>query len=107
MRESLTRASRAGVKIAIGTDAAVIPHDQAVREFAIYVRRGMTPLQALQSGTINAADLLDVAYRGRIAEGFLADIVAVPGNPLEDITAVERVLFVMKGGAVLRNDRLT
>jgi imidazolonepropionase-like amidohydrolase len=104
MRESLSRAIRAGVKIALGTDAAVIPHDQAVREFAIYVRRGMTPLQALQAGTINAADLLGVADRGRIAEGLLADIVAVPGNPLEDITAVERVRFVMKGGAVIRDD---
>jgi imidazolonepropionase-like amidohydrolase len=104
MRESLTRAIRAGVKIALGTDAAVIPHDQAVREFAIYVRRGMTPLQALQAGTINAADLLGVADRGRIADGLLADIVAVPGNPLEDITAVERVRFVMKGGAVIRDD---
>lgn len=107
MRESLTRAIRAGVKIALGTDAAVIPHDQAVREFAIYVRRGMTPLQAIQAGTINAADLLGVTDRGRIADGLLADIVALPGNPLDDITAVERVTFVMKGGAVLRDDTVT
>jgi imidazolonepropionase-like amidohydrolase len=103
-RASLTRAIRAGVKIAFGTDAAVIPHEHAVREFNSLVQRGMSPLEALRAGTVNAADLLGTPDRGRLAAGLLADIVAMPGNPLEDIRATERVTFVMKGGRVFRND---
>lgn len=103
-RASLERAIRAGVKIAFGTDAAVIPHEHAVREFNTLVRRGMSPLDALRAGTTNAADLLGTPDRGRLAAGLLADIVAVPGNPLEDIRATERVSFVMKGGRVFRHD---
>jgi imidazolonepropionase-like amidohydrolase len=103
-RASLTRAIRAGVKIAFGTDAAVIPHEHAVREFNTLVQRGMSPLEALRAGTVNAADLLGTPDRGRLAAGLLADIVAMPGNPLEDIRATERVSFVMKGGRVFRND---
>lgn len=101
-RENLRRAIRAGVKIAFGTDAAVIPHGHAIREFATLVDRGMTPLQAIQAGTINTADLLGTADRGRLAPGLLADIIAVPGNPLQDIRALERVSFVMKGGRVYK-----
>jgi imidazolonepropionase-like amidohydrolase len=103
-RTSVERAIRAGVKIAFGTDAAVIPHEHAIREFNTLVRRGMSPLDALRAGTLNAADLLGTTDRGRLAAGMLADIVAVPGNPLEDIRATERVSFVMKGGRVFRHD---
>ena len=101
-RSSVERAIKAGVKIAFGTDAAVIPHEHAVREFNTLVRRGMSPLEALRAGTVNAADLLGTADRGRIAAGLFADIIAVPGNPLDDIRATERVTFVMKGGRVYR-----
>lgn len=101
-RENLRRAIRAGVKIAFGTDAAVIPHGHAIREFGTLVDRGMTPLGAIQAGTLNAVDLLGTADRGRLAPGLLADMIAVPGNPLTDIHALERVSFVMKGGRVYR-----
>lgn len=101
-RANVTRAIRAGVKIAFGTDAAVIPHEHAIREFATLVERGMTPLQSIQSGTINTADLLGTPDRGRLAPGLLADIIAVPGNPLADIRALERATFVMKGGRVYK-----
>jgi len=101
-RASLRRAIADGVKIAFGTDAAVYPHGENAKEFAVYVRAGMTPLAALRSATVNAADLLGKADRGIIAPGKLADLVAVPGNPLEDITVTERVRFVMLGGRVIK-----
>lgn len=101
-KANLSRAIRSGVRIAFGTDAGVIPHDHAIREFATLVQRGMTPLGAIQAGTINAADLLGTADRGRLAPGLLADIVAVPGNPLADIRALEKATFVMKGGRVYK-----
>lgn len=101
-RASVTRAIRAGVKIAFGTDASVIPHEHAIREFKTLVDRGMTPLGAIQAGTLNTADLLGTPDRGRLAPGLLADIIAVPGNPLADIRALERVSFVMKGGRVYK-----
>ena len=101
-RANVTRAIRAGVKIAFGTDAAVIPHEHAIREFKTLVDRGMTPLGAIQAGTLNTADLLGTPDRGRLAPGLLADIIAVPGNPLADIRALERVSFVMKGGRVYK-----
>ncbi len=100
-RQSLTRAIAAGVKIGFGTDAAVYPHGENAKEFAVYVRLGMTPLDALRSATVAAADLLGVDDRGVVAAGKLADLVAVPGNPLEDITATERVSWVMLGGKVV------
>jgi imidazolonepropionase-like amidohydrolase len=99
---SLRRATAAGVKIAFGTDAAVFPHGENAKEFVALVERGMTPLQSVQSATLHAADLLGVDDRGRIREGLLADLVAVPGNPLEDITVMERVSFVMKGGEIVK-----
>jgi imidazolonepropionase-like amidohydrolase len=104
MRESLRKAIGAGVKIAFGTDAAVFPHGENAKEFAIYVKLGMSPLDALRSATVNGADLLGKDDRGTLAPGKLADIVAVAGNPLEDITATERPRFVMLGGRVIRND---
>ncbi len=101
-KESLGLAIRSGVKIAFGTDAAVYPHGQNAREFATLVERGMTPLEAIRTATVNAADLLGVEDRGQIAPGRLADLIAVPGNPIEDIRALEDVRFVMKGGDVVR-----
>lgn len=100
-RESLRKAIAQGVKIAFGTDAAVYPHGENAHEFAVYVKQGMTPLAALRTATVNAADLLGKDDRGVIAAGKLADLVAVPGNPLEDITVTERVRWVMLDGRVV------
>lgn len=102
-RESLRKAIAAGVKIAFGTDAAVYPHGENGKEFAVYVKAGMTPLQAIRSATINAADLLGKTDRGTIEAGKLADIIAVRGDPLADITTLERVVFVMQGGKVIKD----
>ena len=102
MRESLRRAIRGGVRVAFGTDAGVFPHGHNAREFAAYVEAGMSPIEAMRSATTHAAELLGVTDRGAIAEGLLADLVAVPGNPLEDIRVTERPTFVMVGGTVVR-----
>ena len=88
------------LNIALGSDAGVMPHRDARLEFNAMVSRGMTPLHALRAATVHAAELLGVDDRGRIAPGLLADLVAVDGNPLEDIRTVESVRFVMKGGEV-------
>lgn len=106
-KASLRRAIRGGVKIAFGTDAGVFPHGQNAREFASLVERGMQPLGAIQSATIHAADLLGVEDRGVIASGKLADLIAVPGNPLDDVRVLEKVVFVMKGGVVVKGGRAT
>ncbi|MDX1577814.1 MAG: amidohydrolase family protein, partial [Gemmatimonadota bacterium] len=102
-RESIERAIARGVPIAFGTDAGVFPHGQNAGEFSIYVDLGMTESEALRSATVHAADLLDVEDRGRLEEGLLADIIAVPGNPLEDISVTEDVTFVMLGGKVVKH----
>jgi imidazolonepropionase-like amidohydrolase len=101
-RESHRRAIRAGVKIAFGTDAAVFPHGDNAREFAVYVGYGMKPIEAIRTATLNAADLLGVTDRGVIAQGKLADLIAVKGNPLQDVRVLEQVGWVMKGGAVVK-----
>ncbi len=101
-RESVRKAIAQGVRFAFGTDAGVFPHGENAKEFAVYVKLGMTPLAALRTATVNAADLLGKTDRGSIAVGRLADLVAVPGNPLEDITATERVSWVMLGGRVVK-----
>ncbi len=98
-KESLRRAIKAGVKIALGTDAGVLPHGTNGREVAAMVSRGMTPADALRAGTTGAAELLGLSDRGVIAAGKVADLIAVEGNPLDDPTAVQRVRWVMKGGA--------
>jgi imidazolonepropionase-like amidohydrolase len=105
MRKSLEKAIAAGVKVAFGTDAGVYPHGENAKEFAVYVKLGMTPLAALRSATSDAALALGKDDRGVIAAGKLADLVAVPGDPLQDITATERVAWVMLGGTVIRDDR--
>lgn len=99
-RQSLRLAIKSGVKIAFGTDAAVYPHGDNAREFGVLVESGMTPIAAIRTATVNAADLLGVNDRGNIAPGLLADIVAVPGNPLENVRVLEDVRFVMKGGQI-------
>ena len=103
MRESHQRAIDRGVPIAFGTDAAVYPHGENAGEFEIYVQMGMSRLEALRTATIYAADLLDTPDRGTLAPGMLADIIAVPGNPLEDITVTKDVRFVMQGGRVIKH----
>lgn len=105
-RENFQKAVRAGARIAYGTDAGVFPHGWNAKQFAKMVEWGMTPLQAIQSATVNAAELLGWSDRvGQVAPGFFADLVAVPGNPLDDIRQMEQVRFVMKGGVVVRHDR--
>jgi len=103
-RTAAKKAFAAGVKIGFGTDAAVYPHGLNAHEFAVYVKLGMTPLQAIQTATVNDADLLGWSDKiGTIEPGKFADIVAVDGDPLGDITTLERVKFVMKGGEVVKN----
>ena len=102
LRGSLAKAIRGGVKIAYGTDSGAARQGQNGRQFAMLVAAGMTPLAAIQAATINAADLLGVADRGALEPGLLADMIAVPGNPLEDVRVLERVEMVMKGGVVYR-----
>jgi imidazolonepropionase-like amidohydrolase len=97
---------RKGVKIAYGTDAGGYAWtENQAKEFAFMVRYGMTPMQAIQSATTVAAELLERPNdMGAIEAGKYADIIAVAGDPLRDITELERVKFVMKGGEVVRND---
>lgn len=101
-KANLKHAIAAGVKIAFGTDAAVYPHGLNAREFATLVERGLSPLESIRSGTLRAAELIGVDDRGSIEAGKLADLIAVPGNPLEDISVLQRVAFVMKGGAIVQ-----
>ena len=104
-RENFQKAAKAGVKIAFGTDAGVYPHGGNGKQFYYMVKYGLTPMQAIQSATINAADLLDWKDKtGSISVGKLADIIAVEGNPLDDITILEHVKFVMKDGTVYKNE---
>lgn len=103
-RATTTRAIEKGLKIACGTDAPAIPHGRNAKELLALVDRGMTPLQALRAATTVAAELIDADDRGRLEEGLLADVIAVEGDPLADIGATEQVRFVMKGGAIFRND---
>jgi imidazolonepropionase-like amidohydrolase len=100
------KALEVGVKIAFGTDSAVSPHGINAQEFKLMVDLGMKPLAALRAATSSAADLLGIAKTvGTLEAGKAADVVAVPGDPTADITAMERVRFVMKGGEVLRNEK--
>ncbi|MFD0364713.1 amidohydrolase family protein [Nocardia sp. GCM10030253] len=99
-RTSVLAAYRAGVKIAVGTDAPAIPHGRNADELVALVDRGLTALDVLRAATVRAAELIGVTDRGRLAEGLLADVVGVPGDPLQDITVTQQVRFVMKGGKV-------
>ena len=104
-RKNIAHAFASGVKVAFGTDAAVYPHGLNAHEFAMMVKLGLTPLQAIQAATTNAADLL--AWNGRVGTldpGAWGDIIAVDGDPLKDVTVLERVKFVMKGGEIVKNE---
>ena len=102
-RENFQKAAKAGVKIAYGTDAGVYPHGWNAKQFAHMVKWGLTPVQAIQAATVNAADLLGWNDKvGVIAPGAFADIIAVDGDPLKDVTEFERVKFVMKGGVIYK-----
>jgi len=104
-KANIKKAIEAGVKIGMGTDAAVYPHGLNAHEIAVYVSLGMTPLQAIQTATINDADLLGWSDKvGTIEAGKWADIIAVDGDPLQDVTTLQHVRFVMKGGEVIKND---
>jgi len=105
MQKNVKKAFDAGVKVAFGTDAAVYPHGLNAGEFHVYVKLGMTPLAAIQTATINASDLLGPKFNvGTLEPGKFADVVAVDGDPTKDVTILEHVKFVMKAGAVYKND---
>jgi imidazolonepropionase-like amidohydrolase len=103
-KTTVSKAIERGARIACGTDAPAIPHGRNAKELIALVDRGMTPLQAIRAATVVSAALIDVDDRGRLEAGLLADVIGVPGNPLEDITVTEQVRFVMKGGQVHRHD---
>jgi imidazolonepropionase-like amidohydrolase len=104
-RKNVAHAFASGVKVGFGTDAAVYPHGLNAREFAVMVKLGLTPLQSIQAATVNDADLLGWSDKvGVIEPNHFADIIAVDGDPLQDVTALERVKFVMKGGVVYKNE---
>ena len=103
IQKTFERAHKAGVKIAFGTDSGVSAHGDNAKEFALMVEAGMSPANALLSATVNSAELLGISdILGTLSEGKLADIVAVSGNPLEDISVMESVSFVMKDGVVYK-----
>ena len=104
-RENFRHAWESGVKMAFATDAGVYPHGDNAKQFAKMVEWGMKPIDAIQAATVNAADLLGWAGKvGAIEPGHYADIIAVSGDPLANVRVLEAVKFVMKGGAVARND---
>ncbi len=101
---SFPKAYRAGVKMALGSDQ-IFPHEYSTREFSALVKQGVSPMDAIVMGTINGARLMDLEDQiGSVEVGKLADIIAVPGNPLDDISILENVEFVMLGGLIIRND---
>jgi imidazolonepropionase-like amidohydrolase len=102
-KETIRKAVARGARIACGTDAPAIPHGRNAKELLALVDRGMTPLGAIRAATTVAAELIDVDDRGRLEAGLLADVVAVPGDPLVDIGVTEDVRFVMKGGHVFHH----
>ncbi len=104
-RENYRKALKAGARMIYSTDAGVYPHGLNAKQFAVMVRFGATPLQAIQSATLNAGEALgqpnDV---GQAAKGFWGDLVGVSGDPLSDVTVLEKPVFVMKGGEVVRKN---
>lgn len=104
-RKNIAHAFASGVKVAFGTDAAVYPHGLNAHEFAVMVKLGLTPLQSIQAATTNASDLLGWRDKvGTIEAGKWADVVAVDGDPLSDVTTLQNVKFVMKGGEIYKNE---
>jgi imidazolonepropionase-like amidohydrolase len=105
MLDSTRRAHQGGVRIAFGTDSSVSPHGRNAREFSLLVQAGLSPIEAVRTATVNAADHLGISGEaGTIAAGRPADIIAVAGDPLRDVAALEQVGFVMRGGRVYRRD---
>lgn len=108
IRDTFRRANRAGVKIAFGTDSGVSAHGENAHEFELMVEGGMSPMNAIQTATLNASKLLRIDDRlGTLEKGKIADVVAVRGNPLEDISVMKQVVFVMKEGVVFREPENT
>ena len=104
-RQGFTKCLQAGVRIAFGTDSGIYPHGLNARQFAYQVRCGQSALEAIRSATLHAAELLRWDDQvGRIQAGYLADMIAVPGNPLHDISLLEHPDFVVKDGALVRHD---
>ncbi len=104
-RKNIAHAFASGVKVAFGTDAAVYPHGMNAHEFAVMVKLGLTPLQSIQAATLNAADLMGWAGKvGTLQPGAWGDIIAVDGDPVQDVTILQHVKFVMKGGEVVKNE---
>jgi imidazolonepropionase-like amidohydrolase len=102
-REGFAKCVKSGVRIAFGTDSGIYPHGLNARQLAYHVRWGQTPLEAIRSATLHAAELLRWEDRiGRIYPGHFADLIAVSGDPLDDVRLLEDVRFVMKDGAVVR-----
>jgi imidazolonepropionase-like amidohydrolase len=105
-RDSFSRAVKAGVNMVFGTDAAIYPHGDNAKQFSRMVEFGMTELQAIQSATINSAKLLKMHNKlGQIKTGYAADIIAVEGNPLNNISTLEQIPFVMKAGIVYKTEK--
>jgi imidazolonepropionase-like amidohydrolase len=104
-RENFGKAFNAGARMAFGTDSGVYPHGENARQFALMVKFGMKPLDAIQAATINAAELLGWADKvGELTPGHFADLIAVDGDPLTNVKTLENVRFVMKGGVVAKNE---
>jgi imidazolonepropionase-like amidohydrolase len=101
-KANLRRAIKAGMRIACGTDAPAIPHGHNAKELWALVDRGMAPIDAIRAATVVSADLIGVNDRGRVRPGQLADLIAVAGNPLDDIEVTQDVRFVMKGGRIYK-----
>jgi imidazolonepropionase-like amidohydrolase len=104
-RQNFKRAHEAGVGMVYGTDAGIFPHGENGKQFAVMVRYGMTPAEAIQAATINAATAMKREDVGALETGRFADLIAVPGDPTQDVTLLERVPFVMKGGDVVKDAR--
>ncbi len=103
--DGLVKAIKAEIKIAYGTDAAVMPHGLNAKDFIYLVKSGMSPMQSIQTATVNAADLLGITTQtGSITKGKFADIIAVEKNPLDDVIILEHVMFVMKDGVIYKNE---
>jgi imidazolonepropionase-like amidohydrolase len=103
-RDNWAKAVKAGVRLAFGTDAGIFPHGDNARQFAVMVRYGLPPARAILAATAWAAELLDRAKDvGTLQPGRFADLIAVPGDPLHDVRALESVPFVMKGGVVVKD----
>jgi imidazolonepropionase-like amidohydrolase len=104
-RENFRKAFLAGARMAFGTDGGVYPHGDNARQFATMAEWGMQPIEAIRAATTDAAALLGIGEKAGVVEaGHSADVIAVDGNPLEDVRALTRVKFVMKEGKVYRND---